>query len=104
QNQLGDMKLPDFKTAIPELANDAEFFPGQTKSWALSFMVNDEDAPTGRPAGSLGWAGLPNLFFWIDRETGHGGVWATQILPFGNPASFGAYMELETSFYQSIGR
>jgi hypothetical protein len=21
-------------------------------------MINDEDAPTGRPAGSLAWAGL----------------------------------------------
>ena len=48
-------------------------------------MVNDEDAPTGRPAGALGWAGLANLFYWIDRKNGIGGFWATQILPFGDP-------------------
>jgi methyl acetate hydrolase len=62
-------------------------------------MVNDEDAPTGRPAGALGWAGLPNLFYWIDRKNGFGGYWATQILPFGDPISFGAYMDFETAAY-----
>ena len=74
---------------IPTLSNDAEFFPGLKKSWCLTFMVNDEDAPTGRPAGAIGWAGLANLFYWIDRKNGFGGYWATQILPFGDPTSFG---------------
>src|ERR1700738_2091327 len=53
---------------IPTLSNDAEFFPGLKKSWCLTFMVNDEDAPTGRPAGAIGWAGLANTFYWVDRE------------------------------------
>ena len=74
---------------IPTLSNDAEFFPGLKKSWCLTFMVNDEDAPTGRPAGAIGWAGLANTFYWIDRKNGFGGYWATQILPFGDPTSFG---------------
>jgi methyl acetate hydrolase len=84
---------------IPTISNDAEFFPGLKKSWSYTFMVNDEDAPTGRPAGALGWAGLPNLFYWIDRKNGFGGYWATQILPFGDPISFGAYMDFETAAY-----
>jgi methyl acetate hydrolase len=84
---------------IPQLSNDAEFFPGLKKSWSYTFMVNDEDAPTGRPAGAIGWAGLANLFFWIDRKNGFGGYWATQILPFGDPASFGGYLEFETAAY-----
>jgi methyl acetate hydrolase len=84
---------------IPTISNDAEFFPGLKKSWSYTFMVNDEDAPTGRPAGALGWAGLPNLFYWIDRKNGFGGYWATQILPFADPISFGGYMEFETAAY-----
>lgn len=83
---------------IPSLSNDAEFFPG-LKSWCLTFMVNDEDAPTGRPAGAIGWAGLANTFYWIDRKNGFGGYWATQILPFGDPTSFGGYLEFETAAY-----
>jgi methyl acetate hydrolase len=84
---------------IPQLSNDAEFFPGLKKSWSYTFMVNDEDAPTGRPAGAIGWAGLANLFYWIDRKNGFGGYWATQILPFGDPASFGGYLDFETAAY-----
>lgn len=82
---------------IPSLSNDAEFFPGLKKSWSYTFMVNDEVAPTGRPAGAIGWAGLANLFYWIDRKNGIGGFWATQILPFGDRVSFTAYLDFETA-------
>jgi methyl acetate hydrolase len=102
QNHLGDKKITMLPGVIPSLSNDAEFFPGLSKSWALTFMVNDGEAPTGRPAGALGWAGLANLFYWIDRQNGFGGFWATQILPFGDPASFVGYMDFETAFYRSL--
>lgn len=102
KNHLGNTKVTPITGVIPSLCNDAEFFPGQSKSWALSFMINDEEAPTGRPAGALGWAGLANLFYWIDRQNNVGGFWATQILPFGDPTSFIGYMNFETAFYQSL--
>ena len=102
KNHLGDKKICMLPGVIPSLSNDAEFFPGQSKSWSYSFMVNDEEAPTGRPAGALGWAGLANLFYWIVRHNGYGGFWATQILPFGDPVSFTGYMEFETAFYASL--
>ena len=101
RNGLGDKKITALPGVIPSLSNDAEFFPGLSKSWSFTFMVNDEEAPTGRPAGALGWAGLANLFYWIDRQNGFGGFWATQILPFGDPVSFGGYMDFEAAFYRS---
>ena len=104
QNHLGDRKITPFKGVIPSLSNDAEFFPGQPKSWSFSFMVNDDQAPTGRPAGSIGWAGLANLFYWIDRQNGYGGFWATQILPFGDATSFTGYMELESALYAWLNK
>ena len=102
RNHLGDLKVTMLPGVIASLSNDAEFFPGQSKSWSLPFMINDEEAPTGRPAGALGWAGLANLFYWIDRRNGIGGYWATQILPFGDPTSFVGYMDLETAVYQHL--
>ena len=87
----------------PELSNDAEFFPGIPKTWAMTFMVNDEDAPTGRPAGSLAWAGLANCYYWIDRKNGIGGYWATQIFPFADPTSVSGYLDFETAVYANIG-
>lgn len=104
RNHLGDLKVTALPGVIKSLSNDAEFFPGQSKSWSFTFMVNDEEAPTGRPAGALGWAGLANLFYWIDRRNGFGGYWATQILPFGDPASFTGYMRFETAFYDTLHR
>ena len=104
KNHLGDKKVTMLPGVIPSLSNDAEFFPGLSKSWSFSFMVNDEEAPTGRPAGALGWAGLANLFYWIDRKNGYGGFWATQILPFGDPASFGGYLDFETAFYAQLAQ
>ena len=104
QNHLGDLKVRMLPGVIPSLTHDAELFPGLSKSWSLPFMVNDEPAPTGRPAGALGWAGLGNLFYWIDRENGYGGFWATQIFPFGDATSFGGYLEFETALYSSLER
>lgn len=87
---------------IPSLSNNAEFFPGLAKDWSYTFMVNSEDAPTGRPSGAIGWAGLANCFYWIDRANGFGGYWGTQILPFGDPVSFVGYMDFETAVYNAL--
>src|SRR3954465_1683664 len=102
KNGLGDKKIKMLPGVIGWLSNDAEFFPGMPKSWALTFMINDEDAPTGRPAGSLGWAGLPHLFYWIHRQHGVGGFWATQVFPFADPTSFTGYMDFETAVYRDL--
>ena len=102
KNGLGEMKIKGLPGVIPSLSHDAEFFPGMPKSWALTFMINEQDAPTGRPAGALAWAGLANLYYWIDRRNGVGGFWATQILPFADPTSVVGYLDFETAVYQSM--
>ncbi|MET0704626.1 MAG: serine hydrolase domain-containing protein [Mycobacterium sp.] len=101
QNHLGDLKVKMLPGVIPTLSNNAEFFPGMPKSWSYTFMINDEDAPTGRPAGSIAWAGLGNLYYWIDRRNGIGGYWATQILPFMDAGSLDGYLEFEKATYDA---
>jgi methyl acetate hydrolase len=98
---LADMGLSvgGWVTSIPSQSNEGEFFPGLDKGWGYSFMINREDAPTGRPAGSLMWAGLANLYFWIDRKNGIGGFWGTQILPFQDAVSYPASVEFESAVY-----
>lgn len=102
QNGLGEKKIKALPGVIPALSNEAEFFPGMPKSWALTFMLNDEPAPTGRPAGALAWAGLANLYYWIDRANGIGGFWATQILPFADGISVTGYLEMEAAAYTAL--
>ncbi|MEI6689012.1 MAG: serine hydrolase domain-containing protein [Thermoleophilia bacterium] len=95
----GDQRVVGLPSTDLTLSRPVEFFPGLNKSWAYSFMVNDEDAPTGRAAGSLAWGGLANVFLWIDRRNSLGGVWATQLLPFCDDHALGAYLEFETAVY-----
>lgn len=104
RNGLGALKSGGWTTSIPSLSNTGEFFPGLPKSWAYTFMVNDEPTPSGRPAGSLMWAGLANLFYWIDRENGIGGFWGSQILPFQDVSSYPGYVDFETAVYRHLKR
>lgn len=99
-NAMGDSKVTMLHTVAPSVSNDAEFFPGMPKGWGLSFMINDEQAPTGRSAGSLAWAGLANTYYWIDLTRGIGGVYATQIFPFGDAKSLPLFFEFEKAIYQ----
>lgn len=86
-------------TSIASLSNAGEFFAGTPKGWAYTFMTNRERTPSGRPANALMWAGLANCFYWIDRASGIGGYWATQILPFQDAASYPGFVEFETAVY-----
>ena len=72
------------------------------KSWGLTFQINEERAPTGAPAGGLTWAGLANSYYWIDQQTGIGGVYVTQILPFADEKSLPLYYEYEKTVYRNV--
>lgn len=100
RNAMGDQRVTVLKTVMPAVSQDAEFFPGLPKSWGLTFMINDEDAPTGRTKGSLAWAGLANSYYWIDPTRKLGGAYATQILPFGDEKSLPLYLAFEQAVYQ----
>jgi methyl acetate hydrolase len=100
-NQMGDCRVVNLKTNHP-LTNDAEFFPGVSKSWSLAFQTNQERAPTGRPAGGLMWAGLANSFYWIDPTNGVGGVFLSQIFPFADTGSIPTFYDFETAVYDSM--
>jgi CubicO group peptidase (beta-lactamase class C family) len=99
RNAMGDSKVCMLKTAAPPFSNDAEFFPGMDKQWGLTFMINNEEAPTGRSPGSLAWAGLANTYYWIDQKKGVGGVYITQILPFVDVKSLPLFYAFESAVY-----
>ena len=101
-NSIGDNRVVNLATAMPPYSNDAEFFPGMEKTWGLTFMINNEEAPTGRTAGSLAWAGLANSYFWIDPNKGIGGAYITQVLPFADENSLPLFLDFETAVYRSL--
>ena len=72
KNAMGDAKVCLLKTAAPPFSNDAEFFPGMDKQWGLSFMINNEEAPTGRSAGVAGLGGARQHLLLDRPEEGRG--------------------------------
>ncbi len=101
-NQIGDLRVEPLVSCQPTVTLDAEFFPGQPKTWGLTFQLNEEPAATGRPAGTAMWAGLANSYFWIDRANGIGGASLTQVLPFADPGAFALWADVETAVYRAL--
>ncbi len=101
QNHIGALNVELLKTQVPTLSNDAEFFPGMTKKWGLSWLINTEDVPGRRSAGSLAWAGLFNTYYWLDPKRQVTGVLLTQILPFADPTVLRLLDDFETAVYQT---
>jgi CubicO group peptidase (beta-lactamase class C family) len=103
RNQIGDITVGLLKSYVPGSSNDAEFFPGMPKKWGLGYMISTLEAPTGRSAGSLAWAGLANTYYWLDPTRRVTGVILTQILPFADPAALGVFDRFERAIYASRG-
>jgi methyl acetate hydrolase len=104
RGHLAGMGITRMTSVSRGLTHDAEFFPGLPKTWGLTFMVNEADAPTGRPAGSFGWAGLGNLYYWADRKNGVAGFWASQYFPFMDGAALEGFLAFETALYAALRR
>lgn len=101
-DQIPGLEVQPLRTQVPALSEDAEFFPGLSKGWGLSFMINRADAPTGRPAGSLAWAGLSNCYYWIDPLNGIAGVFVSQLLPFADRLVLPRFLAFESAVYRAM--
>jgi methyl acetate hydrolase len=102
QNQIGNLQLGIMKTAMPELSNDVDLFPGVRCGHGLASVVNAQHGPNGRSAGTLTWAGLYNTYYWIDPQKRVAGVILTQILPFADHKAVKLYGEFESAVYDAL--
>ena len=102
QNHMGDLEVGKMSTANPALSADVDLFPGMSKKWGLSFLINGRTTPTGRSAGSLFWAGLANTYFWIDRTKRVSGVFLSQLLPFNDRTAADLFTKFESEVYRAL--
>ncbi|HEY0184280.1 MAG TPA: serine hydrolase domain-containing protein [Rhodopila sp.] len=102
QNHMGELEVQKLPTQIPHLSNPVDLFPGISKKWGLSFLINMAPVPGGRSAGSLAWAGLNNTYYWLDPVQQIAGVLMTQTLPFADPSVLQALDSFERAVYASI--
>lgn len=92
--------------SLPNLnsVNPGEFLPGTPKGWSIGLMLNLEDVPGKRRKMSGSWAGLANMYSWVDRESGVAGVIGTSFLPFMDGDVLGVVDGVERWTYKKIGR
>lgn len=103
QNHIGDLNVTKLNSAIAFATNDVDLYPGMTKKWGLSFLINTEKTPEGRSAGSLAWAGLANTYYWIDPTRDVCGVILMQVLPFADAKCLEAFAAFERGVYAALG-
>jgi len=88
---------PDLTNLIPEIYP----VPGnQEQGWGLTFMLTG--GTTGRSASTAHWAGLPNLWWWCDREKGVAGIICTQVLPFVDKQVLQLWAQVESAVYNAL--
>ena len=102
ENQIGAVEAGIMKTTAPALSNDVNFFPGISLRWGLGHMINMQQVPHRRSAGSLTWAGLFNTYYWIDPGKRLAAVFLTQIFPFADERALRVYREFEAGIYSAI--
>ncbi len=99
-NQMGDLRVEPLVSAMPQLTNDAEFFPGAAE--VVGDVVPDQRrAGTDRSSrrhSDVGRAGQ-QLLLDRPRPTAIGGAYLSQILPFADPGSLDLFTEFETAVY-----
>jgi CubicO group peptidase (beta-lactamase class C family) len=100
-NQIGELDFPPaIATADP--ASTADFNAGPGYKFGLGLLLNSEDQPGARKAGSGAWAGIFNSHYWVDRSSGVTGAIYSQTLPFAEPPVFQMYADFERALYASL--
>ena len=99
RDQVAPLRAGAMGSAMPEFAAPYDTFPDQHTGWGLGFLINPEPGPNGRSPGSLAWAGIFNSYYWFDPAKGVGGVFMSQVAPFGDPGALAAFGALEALAY-----
>lgn len=83
---------PQSHTAINKVFTQPEImalfigkFPSSTTyDWGVGGVLVDSSNDEHRGKGTLIWSGMPNNFWWVDREKGVCGLFGTQVYPPGD--------------------
>jgi CubicO group peptidase (beta-lactamase class C family) len=102
QNHIGALNVQPMLSQNKDASNDVDLFPGMAVKWGLTFLINTQDVPGRRSAGSLAWAGLRNTYYWIDPAKRVGGVFMTQVLPFADPTVLRVFADFERKVYAAV--
>lgn len=99
RNEIGDLDVGLMRSAITSATCDV---PLQGWKWGQGIMMTDQDRPEGRLAGSAGWCGGWNTFYWMDRAKDVAAAMYTQSMPFYDPGVIDCYKRFESLVYSEF--
>jgi CubicO group peptidase (beta-lactamase class C family) len=102
RNQIGALAAVRQTTAAPERTADFAFMDGSQK-FGFNVLVETRARPSGRAAGSYGWAGIFNTYFWVDPAADLAAVICMQMSPFCAPACLELRDAFEVALYRQLG-
>jgi CubicO group peptidase (beta-lactamase class C family) len=70
-----------------------------TQKFGFNVAIETRPRPTGRPAGTYGWAGIFNTYFWVDVAAGFAAVLLMQVSPFCDPGCLAVCSSFEHAIY-----
>ena len=102
RNQIGDLDFPaDIETTEPQTTDSLHVGPGY--KWGYGLLLNTDDVPGRRRAGTGAWAGLLNTHFFVDRTTGVCASIYTNSLPFiERDGAWRVYGDFEEALYAAL--
>jgi methyl acetate hydrolase len=101
RNQVGGLAVKRQRSAATQVTDDFVFMDG-TQKFGLGVLIETRDRSSGRAAGSYGWAGLYNTYFWVDPRASLACVVLTQTRPFCARQSIAICDEIETCVYEAF--
>jgi CubicO group peptidase (beta-lactamase class C family) len=100
-NQVGGLAVPRQCSAFRERTNDFIFMSG-AQQFGFGVAIETEPLASGRPAGSYGWGGIYNTYFWVDPVTEFAAVVLMQMQPFADPMCVAVSRRFERAVYDCL--
>jgi len=101
RNQVGSLPVVRQCSALPALSDDFLFMDG-TQRFGFGVLIETRAKDTGRSAGSYGWGGLYNTYFWVDPAADLGAVVMMQVSPFCRPACIEVCGRFERAVFAAL--
>lgn len=95
-NHIGDLDVGVIETAIEPASADVDL---RGWKWSLGLLLAAEERPGMRSAGSAGWEGGFNTFYWMDPARDITAALHTATLPFHDPGVLDTYEAFERAVY-----
>lgn len=100
KNQIGNISMANAgKYFTPGICCNFEGITSSTTKWGLGGLIDNEDKPYGRRAGTILWGGLLNTYFYIDYKSGIAASIYTQHLPFNHKATTSLFAKFSEVIY-----